>query len=273
MTGKKPKLRSDLILSPIEGSPSPAFVLKDPITDNFFTFSEYEQYLLTLLDGRNDLEAVRRAFEERFSATLSAETLGGFLGRIESLGFLEGEAEAREAAVRQKEALRGEHGPVEKILHVRVRAFNPEKVLARLLEPARFFFTRSFVLVAVFTILAAVCVTVANWPEMTRAFGRVWNLNGFLIFWFSVLWVVALHEFAHALTCRHFGGRVTEMGFLLIYFQPAFYSDVSDAWLFPEKRKRLWVMFSGGFFQLFLWSAAAILWRLTDPDVFMNNLL
>ena len=44
---------------------------------------------------------------------------------------------------------------------------------------------------------------------------------------------------AHGLTCKHFGGRVREIGFLLIYFQPAFFCNVSDAWLFPEKSKRI----------------------------------
>ena len=47
------------------------------------------------------------------------------------------------------------------------------------------------------------------------------------------------HEVAHSLMCKRFGGEVHEMGFMLIYFQPALYTNVSDAWLFPERRKRL----------------------------------
>jgi len=58
--------------------------------------------------------------------------------------------------------------------------------------------------------------------------------------------VITFHEFAHGITCKHFGGSVRDLGFMLIYFQPAFYCNVSDAWLFPEKRKRLWVTAAGG---------------------------
>ncbi|MBO0798050.1 MAG: hypothetical protein J2P31_04435, partial [Blastocatellia bacterium] len=77
-------------------------------------------------------------------------------------------------------------------------------------------------------------------------------------------------EFAHGLTCKQFGGEVHELGFLLIYFQPAFYCNVSDAWLFPEKSKRLWVGFAGPFFELFIWAIATFLWRLTNADTLIN---
>lgn len=50
-----------------------------------------------------------------------------------------------------------------------------------------------------------------------------------LLAWITILCVTACHEFAHGLTCKHFGGEVREMGFMLIYFQPAFYCNVSDA--------------------------------------------
>ncbi|HEV8640114.1 MAG TPA: efflux RND transporter periplasmic adaptor subunit, partial [Methylomirabilota bacterium] len=68
-----------------------------------------------------------------------------------------------------------------------------------------------------------------------------------------------------SLTCKRFGGHVHEMGFLLIYFQLAFYCNVSDAWLFPEKSKRLWVTTAGPYFEMFLWALAVITWRVTEP--------
>jgi multidrug resistance efflux pump len=53
---------------------------------------------------------------------------------------------------------------------------------------------------------------------------------------------------------------------------PAFYCNVSDAWLFREKSKRLWVTFAGGYFELFLWALAVFVWRLTLPDTRVNYL-
>jgi putative peptide zinc metalloprotease protein len=61
------------------------------------------------------------------------------------------------------------------------------------------------------------------------------------------------------------------MGFLLMYLLPAFYCNVSDAWLLEDKRKRLWVSFAGVFFQLFMWGAAAVVWRIADPETFLSD--
>jgi CRP-like cAMP-binding protein len=47
----------------------------------------------------------------------------------------------------------------------------------------------------------------------------------------------AIHEAAHALTAKHFGRRVDQGGFMLFYFVPAFYVDVTDVWLEPWRRR------------------------------------
>src|SRR5439155_2123288 len=75
-----------------------------------------------------------------------------------------------------------------------------------------------------------------------------------------------LHEFAHGLTCKHYGGEVHEIGFLLMFFIPCFYCNVSDAWLFDRKSKRLWVTFAGAYCDLCLWAVAVFVWRLTVAD-------
>ncbi|MDX1668267.1 MAG: efflux RND transporter periplasmic adaptor subunit, partial [Limnobacter sp.] len=76
--------------------------------------------------------------------------------------------------------------------------------------------------------------------------------------------VVALHELAHGITCKHYGGRVPTMGVLLIMVSiPCFYTDVSDAWLFSKKRHRLWVTASGVFFESVLWGIAIFFWQTT----------
>jgi multidrug resistance efflux pump len=84
--------------------------------------------------------------------------------------------------------------------------------------------------------------------------------------------VIIGHEFSHGLTCKRFGGKVHEIGLLLIYLQPAMYCNISDAWLFPEKSKRLLVTFAGAWFDLLVWGLATLLWRITDPSTLPNYL-
>src|SRR5207245_2999095 len=92
----------------------------------------------------------------------------------------------------------------------------------------------------------------------------LWRVGMVLVAWLVAYTVSAAHEFAHGFTCKRFGGHVHEMGFMLIYLQPAFYCNVSDAWLFAEKSKRLWVTISGPYLESFLWAMAVIVWRVTD---------
>ena len=45
-------------------------------------------------------------------------------------------------------------------------------------------------------------------------------------FWLLFCGLGFFHECAHGLTCKHFGGGVHRMGFMLVYLSPAFFCDV-----------------------------------------------
>ena len=63
------------------------------------------------------------------------------------------------------------------------------------------------------------------------------------VFWFLLLGLGGIHQLGHGLTCKHFGGDVHQMGFLLIYFTPAFLTDTTDILLFDKIPRRQWVIF------------------------------
>ena len=52
--------------------------------------------------------------------------------------------------------------------------------------------------------------------------------------------LTGIHELGHAYACKHFGGEVHEMGFMLLFFMPAFYANVNDAWSFPQRSYNTW---------------------------------
>ena len=79
--------------------------------------------------------------------------------------------------------------------------------------------------------------------------------------------VKVLHEFGHALVCKHFGGEVHEMGFMLLVFSPCLYCDVSDAWRMPNKWHRIAISAAGMLVELVLASLATIVWWYAVPGL------
>ena len=265
MTSTLPKLRSDLdrrVQSDGDGS---VLVIKDPLSREFFRLKPAERFIAEQLDGETPVDEVHRRVEQHFGATLPAETLTGFIKTLDKNRLLERPG-ARRSSLRQQEKKRVAGG----WLNLRFKLVDPEGVLNRLLPRVRFCFTPQFVCLSALVILCAFGVTAFNFSEILSAAAGLYSLSTVPLLIATIFVVVTLHEFAHGLTCKRFGGEVREMGFLLIYFQPAFYCNVSDAWFFP-KSQRLWVSFAGPYFELFIWAAATLAWRMTDVDTWINH--
>ena len=82
---------------------------------------------------------------------------------------------------------------------------------------------------------------------------------GFALGWKELAWAYVFlmvnlffHEFAHAVTCRKYGGSVTGMGLLLYYFIPCFFCDVSSVYSFRNRKHRAIVAVAGILANLFL---------------------
>jgi multidrug resistance efflux pump len=264
MISSLPRLRADLVVSQQLTAGGVVFVLKDPIRNQFYRLLEEAHFIARQLDGETQLDVVRRRTEEKFRTPLPAEQLSAFVGSLDTAGLL---ATGKSGDGRSR--LRRVQG---NILNLRFRFFDPDRLFNRLVDKVQFLFTPHFLVFSATIILAAACVAFANWDEAVQNLSRLFRFSALPVILLVVFLVITAHEFAHGLTCKHFGGEVHELGFLLIYFQPALYCNVSDAWLFPEKSKRLWVGFAGPYFELFLWALATLLWRLTDVETGINYL-
>src|SRR5262249_39327800 len=121
-------------------------------------------------------------------------------------------------------------------------------------------------------ILAAAVLVAVNWEELVTSFAQAMRWETVVVAWITLMLVTTCHEFAHGLTCKHFGGEVHEVGFLLMFFMPCLFCNVSDAWLFREKSKRLCVTLAGGCCDLCLWAVAVFICRLTLADHVLNYL-
>jgi putative peptide zinc metalloprotease protein len=258
------KLRDDLVISQQNTGAGPIFVLKDPQTGRLFRFREPEHFILRQFDGRTPLEVIQRQTEVKFGAALASHTLARFIATVQRAGLFEG-GHSRPGHF-ERGRVRGS------FLYARLRAFDPDRFFGRLLPRVQFFFTPYFIASGAVLILLAFPITFLNWNEIVKEGSDLFRMQTLLLAWLISFATITAHEFAHGLTCRRFGGEVHELGFMLIYFQPAFYCNVSDAWLFPEKSKRLWVTFAGAYLDFVGWAAATLTWRVTEPETTLHYL-
>lgn len=258
------KLRDDIVISMQESSGSVVYVVKYPITGRFFRFHEHEAFILQQFDGNTSLQTIRERTEQKFNASLPEETLEQFAASVKRLCLCEEERTELKNNTKDKRL----HG---NLFFLRFRIFDPDILLEKLVKHVQFFFTKSFLVFSATAILFSLWITATSWSEIEQNINGLFQFFSLLFAWLILLTIVMLHEFAHGVTCKKFGGHVHEIGFLLIYFMPAFYCNVSDAWLFPEKLKRLLVTFAGGYFEIFLWSISTIIWKVTEPYTYFSN--
>jgi multidrug resistance efflux pump len=263
---RHPALRADLVVSRQETPEGPCIVLKDPSSRRFFRLGEREYFIARQLDGRTPPELVSERLASEYGEAVSREELDQFVRQLERTGLLERETAPGPPKGPGRSRVGGS------ILYLRLKAFDPDRLFDRILPWTRWFFTPWFVTGSALLICWALWTLIDQRQDFTHDLVRLWRFQNIALAWITIFVVVLLHEFAHGLTCKQFGGKVHELGFLLIYFQPAFYCNISDAWLFPQKSRRLWVTFAGAYFELFLWGVATMVWRVAERQTWLSAL-
>lgn len=215
----------------------------------------FDQALAYLREGR--FQAAVRAFDE----ILVANPGNARAAAIKALLVRAGGAAAAQAASARIAPQRARSW-----LYYQLPLGNPDRFFAALEPWLRFLWTPAFVFVYLMVVGAAGWIVLTRgaemWPQIPSLSGTTWGI-GLVVLGFAL---VAVHECCHGLTCKHFGGRVPETGLLMMFFvMPAAYVDVSDAWLFREKRHRVLTGLAGPMWDLGVVAGAILLWSATPP--------
>jgi multidrug efflux pump subunit AcrA (membrane-fusion protein) len=279
-TSSGPRLRADLTIVEQVFRGEVTFVVKDPATQKYFRFRPVEMGVMRYFDGARTPDEIAAALTEQ-GIRLNARTVEGFARKLASIGLLERTLVERttleleriraERRKRRRPALfRGE------LLRMRWSLGDPDGMFTRVLPAIRWMFTRGFIWASVALFAVYFLILGATWSEFSTTVGQLYSLRtitfgSIVLLWLTGLVVILIHELGHGFTCKYFGGEVHEMGFMLMYFQPAFYCNVNDAWSFPALRARLWVTAAGGWIQLVVASMAAIVWYVATPGTLASE--
>jgi putative peptide zinc metalloprotease protein len=276
-----PCLREDISIIQQVYRGETSFVVKDLAAGRYFRFGAAEVRVLRAFDGQRTAGEIAAALAAE-GMRVSPQAVESFARTMDGAGFLERALEERttlqmerlraERRVRRRPALfRGE------LLRMRWSFGDPDAMLTRTLPLVDWMFGRAFVLASLAAFVLYGVLLGSRWDEFGAALAATYSfqtitVTSVVVFWLTAALVILIHELGHAYACKHFGGEVRELGFMLIYFQPAFYCNVSDAWSFPERRARLWVTAAGGWIQFFVASIAAVVWWAAEPNTLLANI-
>lgn len=265
-----PKLRTDLIVTSETEGDAVFYTIKEPLTGRFFRLRAPEYYLLSRADGETTAAQAAEATGARFGIAIPAPAAEAFFARMERLLFFEGPGLERERPRLSRMTIVGQRRSLGTI---RLKAFDPDGMLVRWLPRLRFIFQPMAIGLAFGVMLAAALILVSQSGVWGRSLADLWRLSSLPLLFAGILVIGFVHEFGHALTLKYFGGSVREMGFLLLYFQPCFYCNLSDAYLLRNRRAKMLVGLAGLFFQGVITAAFILLWRLTAPGTIVANFL
>lgn len=149
---------------------------------------------------------------------------------------------------------------------IQLTLLNPSKVLDRvplIVKAVRSpWWWRSQIVLSIIGVLliAFVAVTPDSPIHLTM------SVNQYIGVFVSLFLTIFVHEFAHAITLVAYGGKSQRLGFMLFYLAPAFFCDVSDAWLMPPKR-RIRIALAGILTQSTVAAVAALIALMMKPSV------
>ena len=273
-----PRLRADIAIVEQVYRGEKSYVVKDLAAQKYFRFGAAEVRVMRCFDGKRTAAQIAEALRDE-GLSISASTVEGFAQKLANAGFLE--RTLAERSTLQIERLRAERNKRRRpalfrgeFLRMRWSFGDPDSFMSRTMPRIRWMFTRGFAVASVVLFAAYLYLLVSRWGEFKTAVSSTFSwstitLANVLTLWIVGAIVILIHELGHGYMCKFFGGEVRELGFMLLYFQPAFYCNVSDAWSFPERRARLWVTAAGMWIQLVVASIAAIAWGFLAPGTWL----
>ena len=276
-----PRIRPDLRKTKMVQDGRTIHIVKDPSSGKYYRFGDTEMWLINRLDGTRTFETISAELKAELRAHAPPATIQQFFLKLKSLGIAERTTEEKSLMLMEvlrkdrKARLKDTSGST--IFRMRFSWGDPDQMLNKMIGPLKFFWTPAFIVLSAVVFALYVYVLVENWALFVTGFKSLYTAStytpGFILtLYLTGVVIFVIHEFGHGLTCKYFGGEVHEMGMMLLYFSPAFYCNVNDAYTFEKRSQRLWVTFAGGWIQLFVAGLAAMLWAMTDPETTVHRI-
>ncbi|MBT4492608.1 MAG: HlyD family efflux transporter periplasmic adaptor subunit [Gammaproteobacteria bacterium] len=263
----RPEIRQDLNLYPVgEGaSGERIWHLHDPLANKFYQMREKDVELLALIGHKTAQEVAKVAGLMRQGSTTDeeVETLVEFLRRnnlvrgddLQKGYYYEALAHSRERhwwelAVRNP-------------LFFRIPLWNPDRFLDRALPYVAWVGSRSSILVFFVLGVLGIYLVQQQIDLFLATFLHFFSWSGLAVYLVALFFVKIFHELGHAFSAKRLGCRVPVIGVAFMVGWPILYTDTSDAWKIPDRKKRLRIGVAGVGVELVIAVLSLFLWAIS----------
>jgi len=275
LTATRLATRQNLVFTPqISAGQIDYYLVEDPVHGRFFRLGQIEYAFVSCLDGQLTIEEAFADLSKHFPnhGLTEADTIGLCkwlvdMDLAQSVGSTEADRLLRRAKHVHSNKLRANTNP----LAFRIPLFKPDRLLNWWIARCRFLFSPW----AAFAWVAFVCLGLGkillNWDRFVASSQGVFEVGNWL--WLLGCWAILklLHEAAHGLACKFYGGSVREAGIQCLWLMPLPYVDVTSSWRFRERGQRIGVAAAGMIAEFWIAAMAAIVWSQTEPS-WINHL-
>ncbi|HYX67801.1 MAG TPA: HlyD family efflux transporter periplasmic adaptor subunit [Terriglobales bacterium] len=259
----------------------PVVLAKAPGSDTFLRLAPEDFRLLQMFDGERSFAQIAEASGEEAGVAYTEEAVRDFATYLrEHCDVFYKSPLEKNVTLKQKLGSQRQKRKRFRIadvtdipLHTWPRA---DEYLTRLQPYVRFAYTTWFTLL----MLSAFAVMAWMWADR---FGEIWSdsfqfynftQKGFgdlVEFWILFGTMAFFHESAHGMTCKHFGGNVEKIQFILLWFAPTFVCDVTQVWIVGGRKARVATVLAGIYMDLILCAAATLVWWGTATGMWMHD--
>ena len=253
-----------------------------PEKSNLYRFTRQQWALVNLFDGKRSYEEVAQLYAEQTGIEFSVDEIRDYCGLLDSWEFwyktpLEHNIALKHKLAEERQQHHKKKSKFGDISHIQFTAWDPDRYLDRILPGLRFIYSRWFTIATFVAMAFTAYIFVTRWSEIGRDTLEFYNFadkNFWDIweFWWLTCFVLFIHESAHGLTCKYYGGHVHRMGFHLVYLTPAFFTDVTEAWVYASKWQRVATIVWGVWSEMIICAVAAMAWWASSPGTLAHNL-
>ncbi len=165
------------------------------------------------------------------------------------------------------------------LAHISFSAWDPDRYLTWLDKRAgRFIYSNWCTLAVVLLFCFEGFFFIAKWNVIGPDIPLFYNFSqktfaDIVQFWVLLFVLGFIHESAHGLTCKHFGGEVHTMGLLFLYLTPCFFVDVTESWVSANRVQRLATIIAGIWIEMVVCGFAMLVWLNTPPGQWLHELV